>query len=156
MTGNAVATPMAPVFFQKPPRRPPTTAQLEERERVRLDFEIQCAERGMPHFQFSLAGRHLTGRGVPYDPEKALELLRKAAAQDHPQAQRVVREYEELLAAREAASGGQPAPGEEDAAKPSASSIRADGSAATIPDSPGKASNAGAGSTRLDASSGAE
>lgn len=96
--GNPTPAVSAPLFFRRPARRLPTAAELEERERVKRNFEIQCAERGMPNFQFSLAGRYLTGDCVPYDPERALELLRQAAAQDHPQARQVVQEYEKLLA----------------------------------------------------------
>lgn len=108
--GGANLTPNPRVYY-RPPVAAPSAGQLEERERRRLEFEIQCAERGLPSFQFSLAGRYLQGNGVRQDPEKALELLRRAAAQNHDQARRVLEEYDRLVAAR-----GQT--GEEPAAKP--------------------------------------
>ncbi len=97
VNGGGAAPASAPRFFRVPSKPPPSAAELEDRERRKLDFEIRCAERGLPSFQFSLAGRYLTGRGVPYNPEKALELLRKAAAKDHLKAQEIVKGFDKFV-----------------------------------------------------------
>jgi TPR repeat protein len=51
----------------------------------KLPTEV-AAERGEANAQFEFARMLLSGNGVPKDPEKALEWMKKAAAQNHADA----------------------------------------------------------------------
>ncbi|MCB1124881.1 MAG: SEL1-like repeat protein [Verrucomicrobiae bacterium] len=100
-TSPAIGTAPTPTMaYVRVPRRNREEVDPAERERAQLQFEMECAARGLPSFQFSLAGRYLTGNGVPCDPGKALELLQSAAEKGHDKARRVVADFERLVAAQ--------------------------------------------------------
>ena len=105
--GTAPAAPTPTALVQIRPRLKDRT-DAGERARARREFEIQCAERGLPSFQFSLAGRYLTGNGVPRDPEKALKLLQSAAAKGHDKSKRALEEFDRLVARGESADDAVP------------------------------------------------
>ncbi|RME91095.1 MAG: hypothetical protein D6766_12315 [Verrucomicrobia bacterium] len=130
-TGNA-----APVLIPMPAGRRLTdrTPPAERQRRIWL-FEEEQAARGLPSFQFSLAGRYLLGRGVPRDPDRALELIRKAAAQGYEPAKRVLAEHERLVAERRRhPDQAQPAAPEQAGENDKARCDKPDSAAAEPPD----------------------
>jgi hypothetical protein len=70
------------------------TARLASAEVKALEFQIQRAAAGSASAQYDLAVRYLEGKGVAQDKEKALELLRKSAAQGHGPARKKIEEIE--------------------------------------------------------------
>jgi TPR repeat protein len=91
----AQARTVVPVFV--PPSPPKSDAEkVAEQERV-VEFERQCAEKGMASFQYSLGMRYLVGNGVEQDVEKGRKLLEKASAQGEGKARQRLTELDKLL-----------------------------------------------------------
>ncbi len=90
------ARAVVPVYV--PPSPPKSEAEkVAEQERV-VEFEKQCAEKGMASFQYSLGMRYLVGSGVEQDVERGRKLLEKASAQGEEKAKQRLAELDKLLA----------------------------------------------------------
>lgn len=118
------ARAVVPVYVSPSP--PKSEAEkVAEQERV-VEFERQCAEKGMASFQYSLGMRYLVGNGVEQDVEKGRKLLEKASVQGEEKAKQRLTELDKLLSGVAAKSDVVPMEGkkaleQEPPAKPTGS-----------------------------------
>ncbi|MDA7916284.1 SEL1-like repeat protein [Verrucomicrobia bacterium] len=86
---------------QKPQRKKPTNKGLKpdrpskkETDKKVVEHQIQRAADGSASAQYDLAMRHLTGDGVDFNIDKAMNLLRESAGQDYTKS---TKKLEQLL-----------------------------------------------------------